>query len=184
MKCNYCNIEMERREGPWLYDLGDGAPKVTLKDAEVFRCPECGKEGVGIKGLGRLHDAVAAVIAKKESRLIPAEIRFLREHLGWSGAEFARQFEVTPQTVSRWENGKQAMGPTAEKLLRMYALFLDADSEEVVPFQIKGEEAEPLPRLMAVRDGTHWKVESTTRQATAPAEPNHLATHSLTGGEG
>jgi DNA-binding transcriptional regulator YiaG len=36
-----------------------------------------------------------AVIAKRE-RLTPAEIRFLRKFLGWSGADFAAHVGTTP----------------------------------------------------------------------------------------
>jgi transcriptional regulator with XRE-family HTH domain len=35
----------------------------------------------------------------------PEEIRQLRNHLGWSLADFGRYFSVTPQAVLKWEKG-------------------------------------------------------------------------------
>ena len=46
------------------------------------------------------------------------EIRFLRKHIGLSGAEFAQRMGGARETVSRWETGANPMGATADRLLR------------------------------------------------------------------
>jgi transcriptional regulator with XRE-family HTH domain len=58
-------------------------------------------------------------VVRKRSPLVPAEIRFLRKWLGWSGVDFAAHIGVTPETVSRWEAGSLAMGAAADRLLRL-----------------------------------------------------------------
>lgn len=45
--------------------------------------------------------AVVQHIARSPERLGPAEIRFLRKYVGYSGKDFARFVGVTPETVSR-----------------------------------------------------------------------------------
>jgi DNA-binding transcriptional regulator YiaG len=65
-----------------------------------------------------LNEVLAKAIAKKPHRLTPGEIRFLRKYLGWSGKDFAQFMGVTPETVSRWENGAGRIGETAERFLR------------------------------------------------------------------
>ena len=46
-------------------------------------------------------------------------MRFLRKALGWLSRELASKLEVRDETVSRWENGREPVGPTSEKLLRL-----------------------------------------------------------------
>ena len=78
----------------------------------------CGENAVVIPHVEELHRALACAVSTRRGRLIPDEIRYLRSYLDWSGADLARHLGVTPGTVSRWENGREAMGPVAERLLR------------------------------------------------------------------
>lgn len=94
-------------------------------DVEVWECDECGESEVVIPAIDELDNLLVHIVAEKDGRLTGAEVRFLRKHLGWSGADFARHFGVAPETVSRWENGKSRMGATAESLLRVCATRLD-----------------------------------------------------------
>lgn len=118
MKCQECGNKMkigrENYRHPAL-----GLPNLTLVGVEVARCPNCGQTEVAIHNLDGLIAAVATVLVGKPGRLAPDEIRFLRKHLGWSGADLARRMGVSPEAVSRWEGAKKAMGPVADRLLRM-----------------------------------------------------------------
>ncbi len=97
---------------------------VTLVNVPVRRCPKCGEEFVVIGAVEELHRLIAEDLARSPRKLGPAEIRFLRTHLGYSSADFASVMGVTPETVSRWESKRasQQMAPTAERLLRLMAL--------------------------------------------------------------
>lgn len=106
------------KDGSYGYDAC-GLPNVTLQKVEVRRCPKCGETEVAIPGLESLHRSLALVLIRKPGRLVPAEIRFLRKYLGWSGADFAARMGPTAETVSRWETGATPMGPTADRLLRL-----------------------------------------------------------------
>ena len=47
---------------------------------------------------------------------------FLREYLGWSGAQFAKHMGVTRHQVSRWEHGT-ALSTVADRLVRAFVLL-------------------------------------------------------------
>ncbi len=97
-----------------------GLPNVVLHGVTVYRCRDCGAEYVSIPDMEGLHRALAMVIVNKNGRLTPAEVRFSRKSLGWSGADFARKFHVSPSAVSRWEseNSKSLMSKANELRLR------------------------------------------------------------------
>ena len=88
------------RPGDVKYDAC-GLPGVTLVDVEVSRCGHCGQYEVAIPRIDELHRAMATALARKAARLTPAEIRFLRTTLGWSGRELADHMGAAPETVSR-----------------------------------------------------------------------------------
>ena len=143
MKCLNCGAELTVSVGDYRYAAGDGL-RVVLKNVKKTQCPECGEDGVVIPKVSQLNEALAEAIAKKPERLGPGEIRFLRKYLGWSGRDFAIRMGVTPETVSRWENGARQMGQTAEKLLRFSAIELSPVDEYPVPELRKSRRTKPI----------------------------------------
>ena len=132
MKCMKCGAALEVTVGMHPYEVVDGL-HVLLKGVKKTSCPECGEIGVVIPKINQLNETIAKAIAAKPERLAPAEVRFLRKQLGWSGKDFAHRFGVTPETVSRWENGARQMSATAERLLRLSAIELSPVDEYPVP---------------------------------------------------
>ena len=96
-----------------------GLRYVTLKGIDVSRCHECGNYEISIPRLEGLHRLIAKSLIEKVTRSTGEEIRFLRKGLGLSGADFARRMGVTVETVSRWEHDAVAIGPQADRLLRL-----------------------------------------------------------------
>ena len=135
MKCPECGGAVTESTGNHRY-IGNELPNVVLLGVKIRTCAECGHSSVTIKKLAGLHRVLATCLAEAPHKLDPGEICFLRKHLGWSGRDFARHFGVSPETVSRWENGKKAMGPTAERLLRLLALTYDPVDEYPLPDEI------------------------------------------------
>ncbi|MFC1629576.1 type II TA system antitoxin MqsA family protein, partial [Gemmatimonadota bacterium] len=127
---------------------------VLLKGVKITNCPGCGEGGVAIPKIDQLHEVLVEAIARKSQRLEPAEIKFLRKYLGWSGLEFASRIGVTPETVSRWEHGARPMGSTAEILLRFSAIALSPLDEYPVPEFVELQRSKPL-RLQLGKD---WSV--------------------------
>lgn len=118
MKCLKCGGGLRSRREALPY-RACGLPHVRLVGVEVRRCRECGRREVAIPHVEKLHRALADAVVRKPSRLTAEEVRFLRKSLGWSGQDFARHMGVSPETVSRWENGREPIGPTADRLLRL-----------------------------------------------------------------
>ncbi|HUH03867.1 MAG TPA: helix-turn-helix transcriptional regulator [Kofleriaceae bacterium] len=53
----------------------------------------------------------------------------MRKALGWSSLDLADTLGVDASTVSRWENGKQDIGPQADRLLRLLVVHESAISD-------------------------------------------------------
>lgn len=134
-----------------------GLPCVTLRNMEVRTCPQCGEEYYVYPRFGQLHDMIRDLIVAKRSGLTPAEFKFLRKSLGWSSQDTATRMGVDPATVSRWENGKRTIGPSADRLIRALAMLNDpiADySAEVFEFN---PEPTDEPRAFELK-GSRWAV--------------------------
>jgi putative zinc finger/helix-turn-helix YgiT family protein len=137
-----------------------GLPHVTLEGVEVRRCAACGEHEVVIPNIEQLHQAIANAVISKKARLASAEVRFLRKHMGWSGAEFARHVGVKPETVSRWETGKESIGPIADRLLRLM-IVTKAPAREYAIETLASLEDEFAParvRLSADKSGWHERA--------------------------
>ncbi len=100
------------------YELG-GLPHVELHGVEVAHCPACGAEDVAIPRIEQLHRVLVSHFINQTRALAPIEVRFLRKHVGFSTADFAKCMGVLRETVSRWETGKKPMGAQADRLLRL-----------------------------------------------------------------
>lgn len=118
-KCRACgNAEMTSNVETYRY-TESGLPNVVLAGVEVRRCPACGHHELVLPRVAELHRTIAHALVLKRTRLSGPEIRFLRKYLGWSGAAFARHIGVDPSTVSNWENDKDPIGTTSDRLLRL-----------------------------------------------------------------
>ncbi len=159
MKCDRCGAQMKSGRENHRYTLS-GLDSVTLMNVEMRRCPACGEYEVDIPRIDELHRLIAQTVASKRPRLTPQEIRFLRKYLGFSGADFARTLDVTPESVSRWETGKKQMSPVAERALRLM-VFVRAPIDEY-PLEKLAEVAqgEATPLRLKLRDSrARWKAE-------------------------
>jgi putative zinc finger/helix-turn-helix YgiT family protein len=160
VKCIECGGAMKTTRKDHLY-VESGLPNVLLQDIEFRTCPACGQHEMVIPRMAQLHRALAETIAEKRERLTGAEIKFLRKHLGWSGEDFAKTMGVRPESVSRWENEKEPMGATAERLLRLMALRgrpIDAYPNERLADVAQGD---PKPaRLNFKPTSSGWKPDT------------------------
>jgi putative zinc finger/helix-turn-helix YgiT family protein len=117
MTCTVCRGKLTSERGDVDFDVS-GLP-VTLRGVETRVCPSCGEREVVVPNIEGLHRLLARMLIRKPRRLSGREVRFLRKYLGWSGVDFAAQMGVTPETASRWETGANAIGTTADRLLRL-----------------------------------------------------------------
>ena len=151
--CMQCGTEMTTsfEDRPYA-DL----PGVILRGVEVRRCPSCGEYEVVYQRLERLHEVLAAAILGKRTQLVRQERHFLRNFLCWTEEELAQHMGVSPEAIARWEKNDDAIGPVADRLLRLLAARrlprLDALSDEALTHI--SEDSGPLQVLvLAERDG-------------------------------
>ncbi len=126
MNCIECGSEH------WIEEMTNvpfrALPSVTLV-IPVRRCAECGDEEVVIPNQEALFRLLAHLLIRKGDRLAGAEVRFLRKYLGYSGERFAQVLGKRPETVSRWENDKEPIGFSSDRILRLLVAKGDAMTE-------------------------------------------------------
>jgi putative zinc finger/helix-turn-helix YgiT family protein len=155
MRCLQCGGKMSTKRENYRY-AACGLPNVTLVGVKVRRCAACGEHEVAIPRIDELHRVLAATVVRRTSRLSSHEVRFLRKYLGYSGVDFAKVVGVSAETVSRWENGKETMRPSAEKLVRM--LVVHQQPIRQYPVEILARIGEShAPKAIGVRiKGETW----------------------------
>lgn len=134
MKCTECGSTMKKTVGDHVY-RESGMDHVVLRNITKYTCPEDGRVFVQIPAIGKLHRVLARAIAEKPARLVPSEVRFLRDHLDLSNTQFADIMGVSPTQSSRWTTS-DPIGTQAERFLRMLAVL--------GPERVKPKDAEHL----------------------------------------
>jgi putative zinc finger/helix-turn-helix YgiT family protein len=150
-------MKIEHKDHPYVES---GLSNVILLGIEIRTCPKCGEVERVIPRLAQLHRVIAIAVAEQPEKLIGAEVRYLCKTLGWSGEAFAATFGVRQETVSRWENDKEPMGSTAERLLRLAALREKPISEYPTE-RLKDVGKEGKPRRLNLRAASkEWRYEA------------------------
>lgn len=102
-----------------------GAPfKVILIDAVRVTYDKATGEAVryAIPNLDGLVGTIVLSRILHPRKLFSADVKFLRKALGIKQTELAEKLVLEPETLSRIESGAQPLGPSSEKLLRIFAL--------------------------------------------------------------
>lgn len=124
--------------------LEGGLPHVVLGDVKKYRCPKDDAALVEFERMGQLNRLLAEIFADKPSRLLPSEVRFLRDHLELSNRDFARVFGVLESQSSRWTSTThpEQMSLAAEHFLRALAslgpIELETDVEGMTKIVASG----------------------------------------------
>ncbi len=135
-RCEACGGQLKRVLLREYRDPRLGLPGVVVLDAvEEHRCVKCGTvAGIGFPNLVGLFAAAAVARVLNPTKLSGEELRSLRRALDMTGKQLAAALGVRLETVSRWENDKEPVGPTSEKLLRiLVGLALNAQAH-LIPF--------------------------------------------------
>jgi putative transcriptional regulator len=105
--------------------VDSGLSNVYLAGIRYFVC-ECGSVTAEIPAIKPLMRLLARDVVESPKPLSGEEVRFLRKRLGKKASDFARDLGLEPETLSRMENGKQAISEQSDKLIRfLYAISSD-----------------------------------------------------------
>jgi putative transcriptional regulator len=162
MKCLSCGGEMMETRLDSYHFAECGLENVTLVGVRHRKCGTCGKQEVVIRKMKELHRLLAMRLAAKNSLLTPNEVRFLRKHLGYSGTDFAAHIGVRPETVSRWETGKEELSWHFELLLRSFVLLQlhDRNYTSKAFDQIEKTRSPARMRIFAEESQEAWRPEA------------------------
>jgi putative zinc finger/helix-turn-helix YgiT family protein len=120
MRCSQCHQgELEHTEAE---DTIEVAGHTFTARVPALRCAGCGEIYYDGPSLGRFELAVAVALVRS-GQMNGQVLRFARKVIGLSAKIFAELLGVAPETVSRWENGKQPIDLLAAALLG--AMVLD-----------------------------------------------------------
>jgi putative zinc finger/helix-turn-helix YgiT family protein len=157
MKCLQCGHATKAKKVDKYHYTECGLKNVYLNNIAEFECSNCGEVEIALPNVEALHQLIAKDVASQEARLKPQEIRFLRVHLGFSGADFARTISVEPETVSRWETGKTEMKLTLERFLRLLILSNAEPFRDYARLELFGStERKGRPKRQFTVSGEHW----------------------------
>lgn len=158
-RCAECNGETLGVRENFRYTLAGGW-SATVEGVLVHRCQKCGAYEASIEKMSPLQREIVRAVILKPSRLAGEEIAFLRHHLGLSGRELARTMGVTPQALSRWEQGRDPIGGVSDRALRML-VALDGPKWEVLPREslaaIEGGDGQPMRIVVSMIKG-EWRA--------------------------
>lgn len=100
-----------------------GLENVYLIGIRYFEEPD-GRIVAEIPAIKRLMELIAYDVVMSPLDLTGAQLRFLRKRMGKKGTEYCRYLGIEPETLSRIENGKQAISTQVQKLARLsYCIF-------------------------------------------------------------
>ena len=95
--------------------------RVFAADVPATRCDACGEVLISGPGMLAFDRALTGELARSGT-VGPQAFRWLRKAARLPSVRLAELLDVTPGTVSRWENGKQALDRRAVALVSALAL--------------------------------------------------------------
>lgn len=96
-------------------------------------CTACDEKSPRLPRVNDLHAAIGRAVALQKMPLTGSEARYLRKQLGLQAKEWAVLLRVPPETLSRWENGKQVIGPQSDSLIRALYFLKLAEAGYLIP---------------------------------------------------
>ena len=115
--CGACGKQRRYSVADSYRYIESGLDNVILRNVEIVECA-CGGRAV-LRAVPTLLRIVAACFAYKPARLKGREVRFVRSVLGRSSKDFANAISVTPEHLSRVENGQDTVSPAMDKIVRL-----------------------------------------------------------------
>ena len=148
MLCPKCEINMVKTKIDYRY-IESGLQNVILKGISAYKCPNCKEVNPIILRIKEVHKLIAQELIKKNSLLMGKELVFLRKEMKIKAKDLAQMLGVTKVTVSRWENEKEQLSPTCDRLIRsLYENRIFKQTCEIVRPEIDKLESHVMKALL------------------------------------
>ena len=98
-----------------------------------------------IPNITQRHSLIGLSLIKKKALLTGKKIRFLRKNIGLTAKKLSSYLGVNNATISRWENGSQAIHKAHDRFLRLVYSNIKGISQEEVKHLIEEEFNEITP---------------------------------------
>lgn len=166
--CTECGAPLSTSE--YAYRYKESGLPLVLEGITIKRCAQCGEEFVALPRLAELHREISRLLVSKSRRLAGAEVRWLRDWLGLTGARLGNVMGVTASSVSRWENDREPIGGLADRFLRSLVLLELGGPAQLDTFAMI-RDAPALTTAHLRFDGTRWTA-STVAEPQPALEAN------------
>ncbi len=120
-ECSNCGAPAIVARGKYKF-TGSGLKNVLLIGVELVKCKKCGNVDPIIPDMKGLMQCLALAVLEKPWKLSGDEIRYLRKYLRMTAQEFGGYIGVDKTTVSKWENDRDQVGESSDKLIRAITL--------------------------------------------------------------
>lgn len=146
-------------ERPFHFE-DSGLSNIYLVGIRYFTC-ECGRMVADIPAIKQLMQFIARDLVEKQTGLTGEELRFLRKRLGQKQIDFARAIGIEPETLSRYENNKQDISESNNKLIRLYYAVSAWDDSALAKLR-----TELYELLSGWHEGSHASSKKTVARVT------------------
>lgn len=131
--CFQCGGKLQVIKNKPYHYTESGLDNTVLYGINQYKCKACGENFVSIPRIEELHLLIGRELCCKKELLTGKEIRFLRKELRIKAKEMAKALGVNPSTISRWENDKEPIGETHDRLMRsLYMLYASERTDKVL----------------------------------------------------
>lgn len=159
MKCIMCDNPKDLKERPTTIKYKQsGLDNITLQGVHGAKCDRCGEEYYNFGDLEKLNAKIADVLILKKGRLNGKELRFLRTYLGYSGTLFAQLTGYKKETISRFENGKEKINLTLDRLVRSLVTNKLPDRNYEIHDQWLENEEKSYNRIVLGAKANDWQI--------------------------
>jgi HTH-type transcriptional regulator / antitoxin MqsA len=115
--CPRCGTTMKEARGSLRTPVsGDD---LAVPNVPHFKCAKCGEQVLTYTQARRFEEDAVALYRKKHGLLSGDEIRAIRERSRLTQLELARLLRLGPNTISRWEAGRNVQSAALDVLLRL-----------------------------------------------------------------
>ncbi len=115
--CPQCGTIMKPRVAALRHVVN--GERMVVPGIAHLHCGQCGENLLDLEAVDQLWDGAQAAYRARHGLLSGADIRALREHLGLTQAELATLLRLGPNTLSRWEVGRNVQSAAMDLLLRL-----------------------------------------------------------------